>query len=141
MIDPKFLDPKHAFALVDNDTDASKKISSLKKLFERKRFREGYADEKGSGAFYKEVSLESFIRAKDPYELLQSVHRFIIDDEVKESSFKVIPPPNDIEEICKDVQVLGKRDMSTLLKYRQRIIKREQKNTYEEKRKTKQELK
>jgi len=42
----------------------------LKKLFEKKRHREGYAEEKGSGAFYKEVSLEEFIRASDPYAFL-----------------------------------------------------------------------
>lgn len=80
----------------------------MKKLFEQKRHRGGYSDEKNSGAFYKEVSFQDFIDAEDPYVLLQTVHRFSLDDKVKEGAFKVISPPNDIEEICKDVQVLGK---------------------------------
>ena len=103
MIDPRFLDPKHAFAQVETEQDSANKISSLKKLFEQKRHRGGYSDEKNSGAFYKEISLEDFIRTDDPYDMLKNVHRFAIDDKVKEGAFRVIPPPADIEEICKDV--------------------------------------
>jgi AdoMet-dependent rRNA methyltransferase SPB1 len=118
VIDPKFLDPKYAFAMFETEQDSANKISSLKKLFERKRHRDGYAEEKNSGAFYKEVSLEDFVRSEDPYSLLSTVHRFSLDDKVKNGAFKIISPPNDIEEICKDVQILGKREMTVLLKYR-----------------------
>lgn len=74
VIDPRFLDPKHAFAQVETEQDSANKISSLKKLFEQKRHRGVYSDEKNSGAFYKEVSFQDFIDADDPYELLQTVH-------------------------------------------------------------------
>ena len=73
--------------------------------------------------------------------MLKNVHRFAIDDKVKEGAFKIIPPPAEIEEICKDVQVLGKREMTTLLKYRQRVNKREGKHKFEEKRKIREEAK
>ena len=75
----------------------------MKKLFEKKRHRGGNSDEKNNGAFYKEISLEDFVRAPDPYLFLQTVHWFLIDDKVKDGAFKIISPPTDIEEICKDV--------------------------------------
>jgi len=71
--------------------------------------------------------------------MLKNVHWFSIDDKVKEGAFKVISPPADIEEICKDVQVLGKWEMTTLLKYRQWVNKREGKHKFEEKWKQREE--
>ena len=43
-IDPKLLDPKYAFEEVDDVDDASKQITSLKKLLEFKVNRSGYKE-------------------------------------------------------------------------------------------------
>ena len=47
----------------------------------------------------------------------------------------------ELEEICKDVQVLGKWEMTVLLKYRSRVLKWEGKHRFEKKRKEKEEEK
>ena len=44
IIDPKFLDPRFAFAEVEEEVESANKISSLKKLLETKRNRSGYGD-------------------------------------------------------------------------------------------------
>ena len=138
VLDPKFLDPKHVFAET-KDENSSQKISSLNKLMEKTKNRGGYDDDQGTSSFYKEVSLEEFIRSDDPYDLLKKIHKFAIDDKVKEGGFKSITPPKNIEEICRDVQVLGKRDLTTLLKYRAKVRKSEEKKVYESRRKEKEE--
>lgn len=122
-IDPKFLDPKHVFEDIDEEEeDSSKKINSLKKLLEGKRNRSGY-DVDGSGAFYKELKLSEFMKSKDPYKLLSSCHKFIIDDECKTEIFRVAKPPTSLETIVEDLKVLGRSDLAILLKFRSKYLR------------------
>ena len=82
-IDSKFLDPKYAFEDIDasrggldgNEPDASAKITSLKKLLEKKRpNRQGYADDKGATLF-EQTDLIDFLESADPYEFLTKFHK------------------------------------------------------------------
>ena len=82
-IDPKFLDPKYAFEDIDasrggldgNEPDSSAKITSLKKLLEKKRpNRQGYADDKVTSLF-EQVDLIDFLESADPYEFLTKFNK------------------------------------------------------------------
>lgn len=117
-IDPKFFDPEFAFA--DVESDSVRKINSLKKLLEQKRNRGGYADD---GKIYREVSLVEFVKAKEPYKILNEHHKFIIDDDETKEMFALLKPPTDIDTLCEDLKVLGKRDLTSLLKYRSKIMR------------------
>jgi AdoMet-dependent rRNA methyltransferase SPB1 len=116
-IDPKFLDPKHVFEdIAIEDEDSSKKINSLKKLLDNKKNRSGY-DVDGSGAFYKEANVSEFMKSKDPYRYLSKCHKMVIDEGCKEI-YKVVKPPKDLKTIIDDLKVLGRSDLTTLLKFR-----------------------
>ncbi len=82
-IDPKFLDPKYAFEDIDaskggldgNEPDASAKITSLKKLLEKKRpNRQGYDSDKLT-VLFEQCDLVDFLESADPYEFLTKFHK------------------------------------------------------------------
>lgn len=117
-IDPKFLDPKHVFEdIAEEEEDSSKKINSLKKLLETKKNRSGYNTD-GSGAFYKECALSEFMKCKDPYKYLSTYNKFTVDDECKSEIFKIVSPHGALHTIIEDLKVLGRSDLTILLKYR-----------------------
>lgn len=117
-IDPKFLDPKHVFEdIAEEEEDSSKKINSLKKLLDVKKNRSGY-DVDGSGAFYKEAKLSEFMKSKDPYKYLSTCHKMVIDDECEDEIFKVVKAPRGLKSIIEDIKVLGRSDLTILLKFR-----------------------
>ena len=132
-IDPKFLDPRHVFEdIPDEEEDSSKKINSLKMLLEKKRNRSGYNTD-GSGAFYKETPLSEFMKWKEPYALLSTCHKFVVDPGCDEI-FEIVPPPNDLKTIIEDLKVLGKYDLTTLLKFRVKYQKQIEKRLAKERR-------
>ncbi|CAI2383143.1 unnamed protein product [Moneuplotes crassus] len=132
-IDPKILDPKHIFEDIDTLEEGSKKkINSLKKLLEQKHSRIGYDDLDGSGAFYKEEKLSVFMKSLEPYKFLTKCHRFVIDEECKEEIFNVVKPPASLESIVDDLKVLGRSDLTLLLKYRSKYLRQVQKRRAKE---------
>jgi hypothetical protein len=63
-IDPKFLDPRFALEEVENENDASKQITSLKKLLDKKVNRSGYAEASTAmGTHYNETDLFEFLES------------------------------------------------------------------------------
>ena len=123
-IDPKLLDPKHVFEdIKTEEEDSTKKINSLTKLLAQKRHRTGYDDVDGSGAFYKEKTLSEFIKSKDPYKYLSTYHKFVIDDVCEKEIFPIAGKPKSIESICEDLKVLGRSDLTILLRLRSKYIR------------------
>lgn len=80
-IDPKFLDPKYAFQDIDGvvgngeaGEDASAKITSLKKLLDKKKVnKSGYDEDKM--VLYDETTLFDFLESEDPYEYLTKFNK------------------------------------------------------------------
>ena len=78
-IDPKFLDPQYAFEDIDGvkgsgqqGEDNSNKITSLKKLLDKRRVnRGGYDDEATArNVLYVEADFIDFLESQDPFEYL-----------------------------------------------------------------------
>lgn len=134
-IDPKYLDPKHIFAeIADEEEDSNKRITSLKKLLDSGvKNRSGY-DADGSGAFYKEAKLSEFIKSKDPYKILSRCHKIVIDDEFKDEIAKIVKLPVTLKAICEDLKVLGRSDLTTLLKFRSKYLRQMEKRHAKERR-------
>lgn len=74
IIDPKFLDPRFAFAEVEEEVDSANKINSLKTLLKTKRNRSGYGDKE---TLYQETNFIDFLECADPYEYLSSYNKVI----------------------------------------------------------------
>jgi AdoMet-dependent rRNA methyltransferase SPB1 len=140
-IDPKFLDPKHVFEdIKDEEEDSSKKINSLKKLLDVKKNRSGY-DVDGSGAFYKEANFSEFMESRDPYRYLSTCHKLVLDEKCKTHIFKTVTPPNQLKNIVEDLKVLGRSDLTIMLKYRSKYQRRLEKEKAKLKRQQEEENK
>ena len=118
VVEPHLLDPKVVF----NDSAPDKKdlVFSLKQLLEEKRHRSGYNDD-GKGFVYGKVKLSAFIKAVNPFQTLKECTELNIDEEAKKYIEKVPPPPF-LEQTCKDIKVLGKGELNTLLKWRTKVL-------------------
>lgn len=121
-LDPKFLDPRHVFAEVQEPTPNNEaKVFNPEK---KKRKREGY--EEGDYIQHKEVPVSQFIHTTDPIAVLGTINTL---------SFK--QPPNgdlalatidrlpettpEIRQCCQDLKVLGKKEFRALLRWRMKV--------------------
>jgi len=118
-IDPRLLDPKYALEEVedDKDTTGNDRITSLKKLLTEKRNRSGYTLDEGKTQLFNHCDLLDFLQAEDPHEYLSTFHRFRLDAPAMEL-IKDLKPPKDLETICADIKVCGRREFSDMLKLR-----------------------
>lgn len=119
VVEPQLLDPKVVFN--DSLTDKKNVVSSLKQLLnKKKRERSGYAED-SKGIVYGAIKLSDLINSVNPYQALKEVAKITIDEDAKQH-FDKVRPPKDLENICKDTKVLGKGDLSTLLKWRTQVL-------------------
>jgi len=124
-IDPKFLDPKYALENSENNVEeeVSDKITSLKKLLDvKKRHRGGYTDEATKKMLlYEDLDMIDFLNAEDPYPMLTSMNKFIMDKEagrLLEEHKAVLKPPVDLIGMIGDIKNCGRREMQHLLRLR-----------------------
>lgn len=109
-IDPKFLDPKHVF----EDLDIVKKqhINILHPEKQKKAKAEGYKE--NDYTTHHKVKLSDFLGKDDPVDLLHGCSEIVFDDKEIETHPKTTP---EIKECCKDIKVLGRKDLKSLLSW------------------------
>eukprot|EP00429_Kryptoperidinium_foliaceum_P066860 CAMPEP_0176068104 /NCGR_PEP_ID=MMETSP0120_2-20121206/33995_1 /TAXON_ID=160619 /ORGANISM="Kryptoperidinium foliaceum, Strain CCMP 1326" /LENGTH=981 /DNA_ID=CAMNT_0017401723 /DNA_START=13 /DNA_END=2958 /DNA_ORIENTATION=- len=131
-IDPRFFDPKWVFmetldplATPETNQGVEKKKTSLTEYLKHqsKRHRGGY----DPGDLRRDVSVKDFFDATNPAEVLVTHHRIIFDAEGCESVDKHPTTTDDIRELCADLKVLGKKDLTTLMKWRAKIVREREK--------------
>ncbi|RMZ75920.1 hypothetical protein DV738_g5234, partial [Chaetothyriales sp. CBS 135597] len=121
-LDPKFLDPKHVFAEVQEATPNNEaKVFNPEK---KKRKREGY--EEGDWTQHKEVSVIEFIETTDPIAILASVNKLTFaqppNGDLALATLERLPETTaEIKQCCEDLKVLGKKEFRTLLRWRLKI--------------------
>ncbi|KAI1435996.1 rRNA methyltransferase [Xylaria sp. CBS 124048] len=117
-IDPRFLDPRTAFAdlkeTVNNDE------ARVYKPELKKRKRGGY--EEGDYTLYKEVLASEFVETADPIAILANTNRLILDAPQPSLSLaalsKMPETTTEIRQYCSDLKVLGRTEFKRLLKWR-----------------------
>lgn len=121
-IDPKFLDPKHVFAELQDPTPNNEaKVFNPEK---KKRKREGY--EEGDWTQYKEIPVTEFINTTDPISILGTYNKLSfqqpISGDLAMQTLERLPETTDeIRMCCEDLKVLGKKDFRTLLRWRLKV--------------------
>ena len=118
-IDPRFLDPKHAFAEVE-----SAAVNNEARVFnpeKRKRKREGY--EEGDWTQFHEAPASDFIQTQDPIQILGSLNRLHFRQEgngdIALAALDKLPETTDeVRECCADLKVLGRKEFKLLLRWR-----------------------
>jgi AdoMet-dependent rRNA methyltransferase SPB1 len=121
-LDPKFLDPKHVFAEVEqiNPNNEAKVFNPEKK----KRKREGY--EEGDYTQHRVVPVSEFIQTQDPIKILGETNTLSFEQsgngDLALAAIDRLPETTtEIRQCCADLKVLGKKEFRTLLKWRLKI--------------------
>ncbi|OCT45407.1 AdoMet-dependent rRNA methyltransferase spb1 [Cladophialophora carrionii] len=121
-LDPKFLDPKHVFAEIQEPTPNNEaKVFNPEK---KKRKREGY--EEGDWTQHKEVPVSEFIHTTDPIAILGSVNTLSFEQppngDLALTTIDRLPETTaEVRQCCADLKVLGKKEFRTLLRWRLKV--------------------
>lgn len=106
-IDQRFFEPKYVFE--ELDLEGTKTVSLLHP--EKKRIKpEGYTEKDFS--LRNELKVSDFIRSTSALSALQGVSEIVFDDNKIASHTKTT---NEIKECCKDIKVLGRKDLKNLI--------------------------
>ncbi|KAG5330403.1 SPB1 protein, partial [Acromyrmex charruanus] len=109
-LDPKFFDPKHVFSELQIET--INKLNFLYPEKQKKSKAEGYRE--NDYTLYHKVSAKEFIACEDAVAALQNASEIVIDDEIIDKHEKTT---KEIRECCKDIKVLGRKDLKLLLSW------------------------
>lgn len=107
-IDPRFLDSKYVFE--ELDLDGKKNVSLLHPEKQKRIKAEGYTEK--DLAMRNELTVDDFMQNANGLTALQGVSKIIVDNEA------VLNHPRTTKEIlecCKDIKVLGRKDIKGLL--------------------------
>jgi len=122
-IDPRLLDPKHIFKEMEKEVDTSwekgNQVSQLFKVIEKaKKKAEGYEDD--ATVIFKKVSVKDYLANETFAELLANYNEIDIDDE---ECLTHEATTEEVKACCKDLRVLGRKDLKLLITWRKRLIK------------------
>ncbi|XP_031838582.1 pre-rRNA 2'-O-ribose RNA methyltransferase FTSJ3 [Nomia melanderi] len=108
-LDPKFLDPKYVFSELEIEPKNKLNVYNPEK---KKLKAEGYPE--NDYTLYHKLSVKDFIAHDNAVEALQDASEIVFDDETI-TNHKATT--NEIRECCKDIKVLGKKDLRSLLNW------------------------
>lgn len=118
-VDPKFLDPKHVFAeLQDPTPNYEAKVFNPEK---KKRKRDGY--EEGDWTQHKEIPVTEFVNTVDPISILGGYNKLSFQqppggDLALSTLDRLEETTDEIRTCCEDLKVLGKKEFRNLLRWR-----------------------
>lgn len=110
-IDNKFFDPKHAFKEVEVQVKTVKELATAKKPK-----AEGYNE--GDLTLYHTHSVTEFLRAENPVDFLSKANEITFDDAELQSH---VLTSSEVKECCKDIKVLGRKELRLLLSWRTKL--------------------
>ncbi|KAJ8278332.1 hypothetical protein GJAV_G00086470 [Gymnothorax javanicus] len=110
-IDNKFFDPKHAFKEVEVQAKTVKELVPVKKPK-----AEGYAD--GDLTLYHSFTVTEFLKAENPVDFLGKASEISFDN----PELSAHPATTaEIQECCRDIKVLGRKELRLLLAWRAKL--------------------
>uniref|UniRef100_A0A673A2Q2 pre-rRNA processing protein FTSJ3 n=1 Tax=Sphaeramia orbicularis TaxID=375764 RepID=A0A673A2Q2_9TELE len=110
-IDSKFFDPKHAFKEVEVQAKTVKEL-----VTDKKPKAEGYAD--GDLTLFHSFTLMAFLKADNPVDFLGKASEITFDNPNLESHSATT---DEIKECCRDIKVLGRKELRLLLNWRSKL--------------------
>jgi len=116
-LDPKFLDPKYVFQEVEASSTTVKGLQ-VQTGNKPHRNRSGY--EEGITTLHKDALVSDFIRQENFVDILNSANVIQMNDPAIANHSLTT---DEIKECCKDIKVLGRKDLKSLLAWRKAIKK------------------
>lgn len=122
-IDPRLLEPKHIFKEMDKEADdlweKGNQVSQLFRVIEKaKKKAVGY--DEGDTSLFKKVSVKEYLANETFAELLANYNEIDIDDE---DCLNHEATTIEVKECCKDLRVLGRKELKLLITWRKKLIK------------------
>lgn len=118
-LDPKFLQSQYVFK--ELDLESGNKLNVFHPDKQKKSKPEGYKE--GDYTLFHSVKVSDFISSDNAIEVLQKASEMVFDDE------EILKHPKTTQEIiecCKDIKVLNRKDVRTLLTW-WKVLKDEKK--------------
>ncbi|KAM8745453.1 pre-rRNA 2'-O-ribose RNA methyltransferase FTSJ3 [Acanthopagrus schlegelii] len=112
-IDTKFFDPKHAFKEVEVQAKTVRDLMPVKKAK-----AEGYTD--GDMTLYHSFTVTTFLKADNAIDFLGKASAITFDNDDLESHPAT---SEEIKECCRDIKVLGRKELRLLLNWRSKLRK------------------
>lgn len=109
-LDPKFFDAKYVFS--ELEIESTNKSNFLQPDKQKKNKAEGYPE--NDYTLYHKLSAKEFIACENAVEFLQNASEIVIDDEFINNHEKTT---KEVRECCKDIKVLGRKDLKLLLNW------------------------
>uniref|UniRef100_V9KFM5 pre-rRNA processing protein FTSJ3 n=1 Tax=Callorhinchus milii TaxID=7868 RepID=V9KFM5_CALMI len=110
-IDSKFFDPKYAFKEVEVEAKSIRDLVNVKKAK-----AEGYTE--GDFTLYHRFTLMDFLKASNPVDFLDKANEIVLENPELES---LSVTTHEIRECCKDIRVLGRKELRSLLNWRGKL--------------------
>uniref|UniRef100_A0A4W6F938 pre-rRNA processing protein FTSJ3 n=1 Tax=Lates calcarifer TaxID=8187 RepID=A0A4W6F938_LATCA len=129
-IDSKFFDPKHAFKEVEVQAKTVRELIPVKKPK-----AEGYTD--GDLTLYHSFTVTAFLKADNPVDFLGKASEIAFDNPDLESHSAT---SDEIKECCRDIKVLGRKELRLLLNWRSKLRRYLAKKLKEEAKQLDQEI-
>ena len=114
-LDEKFLDPKHVFKEIEQDSKIRLNILRPEK---QTRQREGYPE--NNVTLHTSITAKEFVDATDAVDLLSTANKI---DIVAEDIRKHAATTNELMQCCLDIKVLGRKEIKTLFSWRKKLRK------------------
>jgi len=129
-IDPKFFDPNYVFS----EVETANKLNIFSSKKQKKPKAEGYPE--NDYTLYHKMSAKEFIACKDAVAFLRYASEIVIDDDIIDKHEKTT---KEVRECCKDIKVLGRKQLKLLMNWYQTLKKEQNKNENEEEKKDENE--
>ncbi|XP_061681898.1 pre-rRNA 2'-O-ribose RNA methyltransferase FTSJ3 [Syngnathoides biaculeatus] len=129
-IDAKFFDPKYAFKEVEVQAKTVKEL-----VPEKKPKAEGYSD--GDLTLFHSYTVTNFIKAENPVDFLGKASEITFDSPSLEAHSTTT---DEIKECCRDIKVLGRKELRMLLNWRTKLRRYLAKKLKEEAKELDQEI-
>ncbi|KAI8048378.1 Spb1 C-terminal domain-containing protein [Syncephalis plumigaleata] len=108
-IDPKFLDARHVFKELDEESYTSKPLNIYQPEVKKQRHRDGYED--GDYTLFKSV------------DAMNRCNQLSFESDESKLLLKHPSTDTEIQACCADIKVLGKRDFKVLLRWQKEMVK------------------
>jgi len=107
-LDPKFLQPTYVFKDLENEQAKSTLFKPEKK--QKKAKADGYAE--GDYTLFHSLKAIDFVNHENMIEALEDASEIVVEDDIVGKHEKTTP---EIRECCKDIRVLGRKELRMLL--------------------------
>lgn len=121
-IDPKLLDPKDVFKDTESDFLTllqNKEVNSIDKIFQKRKKR--YIDDDTPMTMFKKLSFQEFLDVRNPYSVFVDFNQITFSQEEKDKYLEAVKAPADYTDLLEDIRIIGKREVASLIKWRDRI--------------------